>query len=71
MSWMWFASLVVAAAVGMLLGVLVMAFLIAGNPASNPLSNTSFRGPGAGNNVDPDPMDKRSKRQGEDGQIGT
>ncbi len=41
MSWMWFASLVVAAAVGMLLGILVMALLIAGNPASNPPQSPS------------------------------
>ncbi len=71
MSWMWFASLVVAAAVGMLLGILVMALLIASNPVSNPLSDTSFRGPSAGNKVDPDPTHERPKAQGKDGQIGT
>jgi hypothetical protein len=68
---MWFASLVVAAAVGMLLGILVMALLIAGNPASNPLPDTSFRCPSASNSLDPDPTHERPKAQGEDGHIRT
>ncbi len=69
MSWMWLAALVAAAVVGMIIGILVMALLIAGNSASYPPSDTSHQDYSGGNRLDPDPTHERPKAQGEDGKI--